>query len=100
MCPVQTTPGRAVTITNDESDHRARAMLRAIAAGRAEVTRSSEPDLKVDGLLCGDQVAAREPAHAGLLRPARRDVSGPWAPAELTPAGRAVLAGQRLDAGP
>lgn len=76
----------------DELNHRARALLRAIAAGRAEVTRSSEPDLKVDGLLCSDQVAARELAHAGLLRPAQREASGPWVPAELTPAGRAVLA--------
>ena len=86
---------------DDELNHRARALLRAIAAGRAEVTRSSEPDLKVDGLLCSDQVAARELAHAGLVRPAvqltarpaaRRDVVGQWVPAELTAAGRAVLA--------
>lgn len=76
---------------DDELNHRARAMLRAIAAGRAEVTRSSEPDLRVDGLLCCDQVAARELAHAGLLRPARRDSAERWVPAELTPAGHAVL---------
>ncbi|ROP36407.1 hypothetical protein [Saccharothrix texasensis] len=81
-----------VTIMDDELNFRARALLRAVAAGRAEVTRSCEPDLKVDGLLCSDQGAAREPAHAGLLRPARRDGSGPWVPAELTAAGRAVLA--------
>jgi uncharacterized metal-binding protein len=80
-----------VKIMADELNHRARALLRAIAAGRAEVTRSSEPDLKVDGLLCSDQCAARELAHAGLLRPARRDGSGPWVRAELTAAGRAVL---------
>ena len=61
---------------DDELNHRARALLRAIAAGRAEVTRSSEPDLKVDGLLCSDQVAARELAHAGLLRPARQETPG------------------------
>lgn len=67
-------------------------MLRAIEAGRAEVTRSSEPDLKVDGLLCSDQVAARELAHAGLLRPAQSGTSGSWVRAELTAAGRAVLA--------
>ncbi|NUT50960.1 MAG: hypothetical protein HOV94_27200 [Saccharothrix sp.] len=76
---------------DDQLNHRARALLRAIAAGRAEVTRSSEPDLKVDGLLCCDQVAARELAHAGLLRPAGR-ATGAWVPAELTPAGRAILA--------
>ncbi|WP_367138513.1 hypothetical protein [Saccharothrix sp. HUAS TT1] len=77
---------------DDELNHRARALLRAIGAGRAEVTRSSEPDLRVDGLLCCDQVAARELAHAGLLRPAGREAPGPWVPAELTPAGRAVIA--------
>jgi hypothetical protein len=77
---------------DDELNHRARALLRAIAAGRAEVTRSSEPDLKVDGLLCCDQVAARELAHAGLVRPAHREDCGQWVPAELTPAGHAVLA--------
>jgi hypothetical protein len=81
-----------VKIMDDELNHRARALLRAIGAGRAEVTRSSEPDLKVDGLLCSDQGAARELAHAGLLRPAQRDASGLWVRAELTPAGRAVLA--------
>ena len=77
---------------DDELNHRARALLRAIAAGRAEVTRSSEPDLKVVVLLCSDQVAARELAHAGLLRPAQQETPGVWVPAELTPAGRAVLA--------
>ena len=30
------------------------AMLRAVAAGRAKVTRSAEPDLFVDGLPCCD----------------------------------------------
>ncbi|RKT56237.1 hypothetical protein [Saccharothrix australiensis] len=77
---------------DDELTHRARALLRAVAAGRAEVTRSREPDLRVDGLLCSDQMTARLLAHAGLLRPARHDGDGLWAPAELTPAGRAVLA--------
>ncbi|MCE6995243.1 hypothetical protein LZG04_10530 [Saccharothrix sp. S26] len=77
---------------NYELNHRARALLRAIAAGRAEVTRSVEPDLRVDGLLCSDQSAARELAHAGLLRPAVPGDSGSWVPAELTPAGHAVLA--------
>ncbi|WP_158850812.1 hypothetical protein [Saccharothrix deserti] len=75
-----------------ELNHRARALLRAIGAGRAEVTRSSEPDLKVDGLLCCDQVTAHELAHAGLVRPAQPETSEPWVRAELTPAGRAVLA--------
>ncbi|MBB5956873.1 hypothetical protein FHS29_003466 [Saccharothrix tamanrassetensis] len=77
---------------DDELNHRARAMLRAVAAGRAEVTHSQEPDLRVDGLLCSDQMTARQLAHAGLVRPAQRDCVGPWVPAEITPAGRAMLA--------
>ncbi|WP_433262261.1 hypothetical protein ACQPZF_28980 [Actinosynnema sp. CS-041913] len=77
---------------DDELNHRARALLRAVAAGRAEVTHSQEPDLRVDGLLCSDQSAARQLAHAGLVRPARHDDGGPWAPAEITPAGLAMLA--------
>ncbi|MBW4721257.1 hypothetical protein [Saccharothrix obliqua] len=76
----------------DELSHRARAVLRAIAAGRAEVTLSREPDLRVDGLLCSDQAVARQLAHAGLLRPAPSGGHGQWSPAELTPAGRALLA--------
>jgi hypothetical protein len=84
--------GMTVKIMDDELNHRARALLRAIAAGRAEVTRSSEPDLKVDGLLCCDQVASRELAHAGLVRPAQRGAGGVWVRAELTAEGRAVLA--------
>ncbi|QFZ19248.1 hypothetical protein [Saccharothrix syringae] len=77
---------------DDHLNHRALAMLRAVAAGRAEVTTSRQPDLRVDGLLCCDQAAARELARAGLLRPAERDAPGSWVPAELTPAGRAALA--------
>ena len=38
--------------------YRTRAMLRAVAAGRADVTSSSEPDLFVDGSACCDQMAA------------------------------------------
>ncbi|GAA0233053.1 hypothetical protein GCM10010492_34820 [Saccharothrix mutabilis subsp. mutabilis] len=77
---------------DDELTHRARAVLRAVAAGRAEVTHSVEPDLRVDGLWCSDQVIACQLAHAGLVRPAERGGDGPWVPAEITPAGRALLA--------
>ncbi|CCH33366.1 hypothetical protein ABZ816_18420 [Actinosynnema sp. NPDC047251] len=77
---------------DDELTHRARAMLRAIAAGRAEVTHSQEPDLRVDGLLCSDQATTRQLAHAGLVRPVELNGHGQWSPAELTPAGRALLA--------
>ncbi|MEU5696623.1 hypothetical protein [Actinosynnema sp. NPDC020468] len=77
---------------DDELSHRARALLRAIAAGRAEVTRSREPDLRVDGLLCCDQSSVRDLAHAGLLQAALTNEVGQWVPAELTPEGRAMLA--------
>ncbi|HWD06989.1 MAG TPA: hypothetical protein VG674_31565 [Amycolatopsis sp.] len=68
------------------------AMLRAVAAGRARVTCSVEPDLFVDGLPCCDQFTAHTLAHDGLVRPARLGLAGQQVPAELTPAGLALLA--------
>jgi hypothetical protein len=67
-------------------------MLRAVAAGRAELTGSCEPDLQVDGLPCCDQGAARDLAHAGLVRQSSASAPWQWAPAELTPEGHHVLA--------
>src|SRR3954471_1736717 len=52
-------------------NRRALAMLRAVGAGRAELTCSCEPDLRVDGLPCCDQATAHDLARAGLIRPAR-----------------------------
>ncbi|WP_033294904.1 hypothetical protein [Amycolatopsis jejuensis] len=73
-------------------NRRALAMLRAIAAGRAELTRSCEPDLRVDGLPCCDQSAAHELVRAGLIRAAApRGAIGQWARAELTPDGHLAL---------
>ncbi|EWM19533.1 hypothetical protein KUTG_09837 [Kutzneria sp. 744] len=70
--------------------HRAIAMLRAVAAGRAELTASSEPDLRVDGLPCCDQAMAHDLVHAGLVV---ADGSGAaWMPARLTPSGERALA--------
>ena len=74
--------------------HRAIAMLRAVAAGRAELTDSSEPDLRVDGLPCCDQAMAHDLAHAGLLVAAGPKTA--WMPARLTPSGERALA----EAGP
>src|SRR3712207_6775841 len=54
-----------------ELSGRARSMLRAVAAGRAEVTGGTEPELYVDGLPCCDQMATHDLVHAGLLRPTR-----------------------------
>jgi hypothetical protein len=70
---------------------RDRAMLRAVAAGRAEVTVSSEPDMLVDGLFCCDQAAAHTLCRAGLVCPATAAACGARVPAVLTPAGVAAL---------
>jgi hypothetical protein len=74
-------------------NRRALAMLRAVGAGRAELTCSCEPDLRVDGLPCCDQATAHDLARAGLIRPALGPVVtvGQWAPAELTADGRVAL---------
>lgn len=74
------------------SNARTHAVLRAIAAGRAELTVSSEPDLYVDGLAFCDQFTARLMAHDGLIAPARTGERGYRVPAALTPAGRQALA--------
>jgi hypothetical protein len=70
---------------------RALAMLRAVAAGRAEVTCSCEPDLRVDGLPCCDQATAHELAHAGFIRASMPVALGLWSRAELTEDGRLAL---------
>jgi hypothetical protein len=72
-------------------NHRMLAMLRAVGAGRGHVSCSSEPDLFIDGLSCGDQFAAHALAHQGLVRAARPGRPGELVPAVLTTAGEAVL---------
>lgn len=74
-----------------DTTRRELAMLRAVAAGRAQVSCSCEPDMFVDGLPCCDQVAARALVRAGLVRPARLGVVGERVPAALTVAGLAAL---------
>jgi hypothetical protein len=66
------------------------AMLRAVAAGRAQMSCSCEPDLFIDGFACCDQMTAHALAHGGYLRPAVDTATG-RVPAELTDAGRAAL---------
>jgi hypothetical protein len=68
-------------------------MLKAIADGRAELRCSCEPDLRVDGLSCCDQLTARQLARAGLVKPAYVVAPGNWAPAELTAEGHRALSG-------
>jgi len=77
-----------VSGANDGLSHRALAMLRAVAAGRAMMSHSCEPDLFIDGVPCCDQMLAHSLAHAGYLRPAR---PGDRVPAVLTDSGRAAI---------
>jgi len=82
----------AATLPSLLTSHRAMALLRAVAEGRAEITASCEPDLFIDGLSCGDQYTAHLLAHAGLIRPAvpprSANGSGPNSPAPATPCSR------------
>lgn len=70
---------------------RSLALLRAVAAGRAELVCSCEPDLFIDGLSCCDQYTAHQLARAGLIRYAVTGTIGQRVPAEITPAGVAAL---------
>lgn len=65
------------------TNNRTLAVLRAVRDGRAEITLSCEPDLKVDGLLFSDQATAHELAHAGLVRPLGLGRPGQWVVAVL-----------------
>ncbi|MEV7095821.1 hypothetical protein AB0M80_23525 [Amycolatopsis sp. NPDC051045] len=74
-----------------ELTYRAMAMLRAVAAGRAQMSCSCEPDLFIDGFACCDQMTAHALAHSGYLRPAVEGATG-RVTAELTEAGRTAVA--------
>jgi hypothetical protein len=69
------------------------AMLRAVAAGRAELIRSCEPDLYIDGLCCCDQYTAHQLARRGLLRATAPGRIGERVRAELTATGHAFFTG-------
>jgi hypothetical protein len=76
---------------------RDRAILKAVANGRAELVYGAEPDLLLDGRCCCDQVAAHRLARAGLIAPAELVPGvlagvGQRVPARLTAAGTAQLA--------
>lgn len=73
-------------------NHRALSMLRAVVAGRAQISCSTEPDLFIDGVPCCDQYTAHLLAHAGLIEPAAQGAVGKLVPAALTDAGEAALA--------
>ncbi|HWO64780.1 MAG TPA: hypothetical protein VNO31_32555 [Umezawaea sp.] len=80
-----------MTTTTRELSGRALATLRAVGAGRAELTSAREPDLYVDGLPCCDQTVTHDLVHAGLLRPTSVVAWGQRVRAELTDEGRAAL---------
>jgi hypothetical protein len=71
--------------------NRDRAILKAVAAGRAEIVYGAEPDLFLDGRCCCDQAAAHRLAHAGLIAPLGLADIGQRVPATLTAAGTAQL---------
>ena len=79
------------TIYGSQLTHRDRAMLRAAAEGRAQLTGGCEPDLYVDGLPCCDQPSAHNIVHMGLLVPVQTAALGQCVRAVLTEAGRAAL---------
>jgi hypothetical protein len=70
---------------------RDRAILRAVAAGAAELSGGSHPDLFLDGRCCCDQFAAHRLVESGLI--ASSSSAGPCSrvPARLTAAGQALL---------
>ncbi|WP_410638427.1 hypothetical protein [Amycolatopsis sp. lyj-346] len=81
----------ATALPVGELNNRARAMLLAVASGRAEIACSCEPDLYIDGLVCCDQYTAHSLAHRGLVEPARLGRVGQRVRARLTPAGSVAL---------
>ncbi|GAB3476475.1 hypothetical protein [Amycolatopsis cihanbeyliensis] len=82
--------------TTYEPTARTLAILRAVAAGRVQLTRGSEPDLFVDGMACCDQFTAHLLVHDGLIAPAPwPEAAASLVPAVLTEAGSAVLTAAR-----
>ncbi|QFZ23520.1 hypothetical protein [Saccharothrix syringae] len=75
----------------EQLSSRAMAVLRAVAAGRAQLTGGCEPALYIDGLPCCDQMVSHDLVHAGLLRASRVVGLYERTEAELTDAGRAAI---------
>lgn len=87
-----TKPGNIMSALAEGLNHRSLSMLRAVVAGRAQLSCSSEPDLFIDGVPCCDQYLAHTLAHDGLIEPAYQGVRGSLVPAALTDRGVAALA--------
>jgi hypothetical protein len=75
---------------------RDRAILRAVAAGGAELALGAEADLYLDGRCCCDQFAAHHLVRAGLIAAATFGRVGQRVVAALTPAGRQALGAPTL----
>lgn len=71
--------------------HRVLSVLRAVAAGRAELTLRFGPTLRIDGLHCTDQLVARHLLDAGLVRPAGPHAPTAWVRATLTARGHDAI---------
>ena len=77
---------------------RDRAILRAVAAGGAQLQLGAEPDLFFDDRSCADQYAAHRLVHAGFITAATLGLLGQRVTAALTPAGHEALDGYALAA--
>ena len=77
---------------------RDRAILRAVAAGGAQLQLGSEPDLFLDGRCCCDQAAAHHLFRAGLITAATLGRIGQRVAAVLTSAGQHALGSYALAA--
>jgi hypothetical protein len=86
-----------MTTTNTLSG-RDRAILRAVAAGGAELALGAETDLFLDGRRCCDQSAAHDLVRAGLIAATTLALVGQRVAAALTPAGHQALDGSALAA--
>jgi hypothetical protein len=70
---------------------RDRAILRAVAAGGAELAIGAEPDLFFDGRCCCDQAAAHRLVSAGYIAAIALGVAGQRVAAALTTSGQQAL---------
>jgi hypothetical protein len=77
----------AMITTTTALSYRDRAVLRAVAAGRCEISDMAGVALVIDGMSCCDQLVGPRLARAGLIAAAG---SRPG-PARLTPSGQALL---------
>jgi hypothetical protein len=80
------------TATASTLTHRDRAILRAVAAGSAELVAGAEPDMYLDGLTCSDQFAVHRLVHAGLIAAIGPTRTGQRIAARLTADGAEFLA--------